>query len=85
MKKWRKICVPESAVIPTTIEANQKLSSIVTYNQDQNNQNFPCFHNKIFHSNIHFNPKTVRLNMKHYFSMKMPNKRELQQGVESFI
>ena len=29
MKKWQKICVPESAVIPTTIEANQKLSSIV--------------------------------------------------------
>ena len=30
MKKWRKICVPESAVIHTTIEANQKLSSTVT-------------------------------------------------------
>ena len=30
-------------------------------------------------------PKTVRLNAAHYFIMKTPNKRQLQQSVKSFV
>ena len=59
------------------IEANQMLSSIIIelFLRGRKIKNFICFHIKKFYSNSIFNPKTVRLKMTNYFSMKIPKKR----------
>ena len=45
--------------------------------QGEENKYFSCFYYTIFFAV----PKDVRLNSTHYFIMKIPNKRDLQQVV----
>ena len=61
----------------TDIEANKKLSPIITKLFLRGKK-----HNisLVFISQSYFKvPETIRLNATHYFIMKIPNKRELQQ------
>ena len=40
----------------------------------------------VYMSQSHFKlPRTIRLNVKHYFIINIPNKRELQQIVSNYL
>ena len=59
------------------MEANEKLSHIIT---DLLLRGRELKISLFFISKSYFKvPKTIRLNAKHYYVMKIPNKKELQQ------
>ena len=59
------------------IESNKKLSPIVT---ELFLRGWKLNNSLVFTSQSHFKvPKTIRLNPTHYFIMRIPNKRELQE------
>ena len=61
----------------TGVESNKKLSPIVTELLLRGEKLNILL---VFISKSYFTaPKTIRLNATHYFSMKIPNKRELEQ------
>ena len=78
-KKRRVLIVPDDMI--ADMESNKKLSPIVT---ELFLRGTKLNISLVFILRSYFKvPKTIRLNARHYFIMKIPNKRELQQIVSN--